>query len=42
MPLVDITQARLISLEWDSASNVGPFYILLAQASLLEAKREVT
>jgi len=32
MPPVDFAQASRISLEQDSVSNVGPFYVLLAQA----------
>jgi len=42
MPPMDLSQASRISLEQDSASNVGPFYILFAQASPLAPKREVT
>jgi len=42
MPLVDLAQASRIWLEQDSASNVGLFYVLLAQASPLVPKREVT
>jgi len=41
-PLVDLTQASSFSLERDCSSNVGPFYVKLAQASPLAPKPEVT
>ena len=42
IPLVDLSQASRISLERDSTSNVGPFYILFAQVSPLTPKQKVT
>jgi len=42
MAPVDLVQASSVLLERDSARKVGSFYVLLAQASPLVAKREVT